>query len=101
MVLIALDDCLNTSHHLATWTRMHLTSLLALSLAALAARACPGEEHGDSHAHVHERRAYPQTHLTPPSRALDWSDVNVIHTTDSHGWLLGHQKTSFPEPNYR
>ena len=82
---------------------MHLTSLLALSLAALAARACPGEEHGDAHAHahVHERRAYPQTHLTPPSRPLVWSDVNIIHTTDSHGWLLGHQKTSFPEPNYR
>jgi 2',3'-cyclic-nucleotide 2'-phosphodiesterase (5'-nucleotidase family) len=24
----------------------------------------------------------------------------VIHTTDSHGWLLGHQKQSFPELNY-
>ncbi|KAM5534183.1 hypothetical protein V8D89_008982 [Ganoderma adspersum] len=79
---------------------MHFTSLLVLSLAVLATRACPGEEHGDDHAHVHERRAYPQAHLTPPSRPLDWSDVNIIHTTDSHGWLLGHQKTSFPEPNY-
>ncbi|PIL33613.1 hypothetical protein GSI_04236 [Ganoderma sinense ZZ0214-1] len=33
-------------------------------------------------------------------RPLVWGDVNIIHTTDSHGWLLGHQKTSFPEPNY-
>ncbi|RPD57973.1 hypothetical protein L226DRAFT_492978 [Lentinus tigrinus ALCF2SS1-7] len=79
---------------------MQLTSLLALSLAALAVRACPGEEHDHAHAHQHERRAYPQAHLTPPSRPLVWGDVNIIHTTDSHGWLLGHQKTSFPEPNY-
>ena len=39
--------------------------------------------------------------LTLPTRPLQWGDVNIIHTTDSHGWLLGHQKTSFPEPNYR
>ena len=78
---------------------MQLTSLLALSLAAVAARACPGDEHG--HEHAHAKRAYPSTQLTPPSRPLVWGEVNVIHTTDSHGWLLGHQKTSFPEPNYR
>ncbi|KAI0369047.1 hypothetical protein BV20DRAFT_424119 [Pilatotrama ljubarskyi] len=77
---------------------MQLTSLLALALAGVAARACPGEEH--DHAHEHSRRAFPQTHLTPPSRPLEWGDVNIIHTTDSHGWLLGHQKASFPEPNY-
>ena len=81
------------------FTAMQLTSLLALSLAALAARACPGEEHG--HAHRHHRRAYPQTQLPVPTRPLVWGDVNIIHTTDSHGWLLGHQKASFPEPNYR
>ena len=81
---------------------MQLTSLLALSLAALAARACPGDEHGHDHAdHDHAKRAFPQAALSPPSRPLVWGDVNVIHTTDSHGWLLGHQKTSFPEPNYR
>ncbi|KAI0695211.1 Metallo-dependent phosphatase-like protein [Cerioporus squamosus] len=79
---------------------MQLTSLLALFLAALAVRACPGEDHDHAHAHEHERRAYPQTRLTPPTRPLVWGDVNIIHTTDSHGWLLGHQKSSFPEPNY-
>ena len=78
---------------------MQLASLLSLFLATLAVRACPGEEH--DHAHEHQRRAYPQTHLTAPTRPLVWGDVNVLHTTDSHGWLLGHQKTSFPEPNYR
>ncbi|KAI0741024.1 Metallo-dependent phosphatase-like protein [Earliella scabrosa] len=81
---------------------MQLKSFLALSLAATAVRACPGEEHEHAHAHAHEhgRRAFPQTHLAPPTRPLVWGDVNIIHTTDSHGWLLGHQKASFPEPNY-
>ncbi|KAG8922642.1 hypothetical protein FRC00_007180, partial [Tulasnella sp. 408] len=37
--------------------------------------------------------------IAPPSRPLEWGDVNFIHTTDTHGWLLGHQKVSEPEPN--
>ncbi|KAI0767149.1 Metallo-dependent phosphatase-like protein [Fomes fomentarius] len=76
------------------------TLLAALSAAVLVVHACPGEDHEDGHAHEHTRRAYPQAHLTPPSRPLVWGDLNIIHTTDSHGWLLGHQKASFPEPNY-
>ncbi|PBK99158.1 hypothetical protein ARMGADRAFT_492064 [Armillaria gallica] len=55
---------------------------------------------GDGHVHEHTRRANPSSLLTPPTRALEWGDINIIHTTDSHGWLLGHQKASFPEPNY-
>ncbi|KAF7332695.1 hypothetical protein MKEN_00152700 [Mycena kentingensis (nom. inval.)] len=35
-----------------------------------------------------------------PTRPLQWGDINVLSTTDTHGWLLGHQKESFPEPNY-
>ena len=75
---------------------------LFLSLLTLltSARACPGEE-GHDHAHAHTKREFPSTRLPVPSRPLVWGDVNIIHTTDSHGWLLGHQKTSFPEPNYR
>ncbi|KAJ8591055.1 hypothetical protein M405DRAFT_735789 [Rhizopogon salebrosus TDB-379] len=46
------------------------------------------------------KREYPQVPLTPPYRPLVWGDFNVIHTTDTHGWLLGHQKASFPEPDY-
>ncbi|KAH9018809.1 Metallo-dependent phosphatase-like protein [Lactarius deliciosus] len=52
------------------------------------------------HTHEHAQRAQPQVPLTRPSRPLVWGDVNIIHTTDSHGWLLGHQKPSFPEPNF-
>ncbi|KAG7444361.1 uncharacterized protein BT62DRAFT_1029301 [Guyanagaster necrorhizus] len=55
---------------------------------------------GDGHVHEHPRRANPSSPLTPPTRPLEWGDINIIHTTDSHGWLLGHQKASFPEPNY-
>ncbi|EIM80836.1 uncharacterized protein STEHIDRAFT_105252 [Stereum hirsutum FP-91666 SS1] len=57
-------------------------------------------EDDHAHTHVHSKRAFPQTILPPPTRPLQWGDVNIIHTTDSHGWLLGHQKSSFPEPNY-
>jgi 2',3'-cyclic-nucleotide 2'-phosphodiesterase (5'-nucleotidase family) len=34
--------------------------------------------------------------VTGPNRALEWGQVNFLHTTDTHGWLAGHMK----EPNY-
>ncbi|KAG1855328.1 Metallo-dependent phosphatase-like protein [Suillus subalutaceus] len=43
---------------------------------------------------------YPRVPLRPPHRPLIWGDLNVIHTTDTHGWLLGHQKLSWAEPYY-
>jgi 2',3'-cyclic-nucleotide 2'-phosphodiesterase (5'-nucleotidase family) len=70
-----------------------------LALSTGLAVACPDGDH--AHAHEAVRRAEPSVPLTPPSVPLVWGDVNIIHTTDSHGWLLGHQKASFPEPNYR
>jgi 2',3'-cyclic-nucleotide 2'-phosphodiesterase (5'-nucleotidase family) len=76
---------------------MVLLSGLALSLLSLipVAYSCSGHEH------QHHQRLVPSSPLTPPSRPLQWGDINIIHTTDTHGWLLGHQKHSFPEPNYR
>ena len=80
---------------------MHLgPAFLVLLTLFVAALACPGEE-GHDHDHDHAKREFPQTKLPAPTRPLTWGDVNIIHTTDSHGWLLGHQKSSFPEPNYR
>ncbi|GAA5953147.1 hypothetical protein JCM3765_007425 [Sporobolomyces pararoseus] len=32
-----------------------------------------------------------------PYRELPWGEVNVLSTTDTHGWLLGHQRN---EPNF-
>ncbi|KAF9222392.1 hypothetical protein BS17DRAFT_783645 [Gyrodon lividus] len=74
-----------------------------LSLLGVAVACADHELHArgpHAHAHVHEKREYPQFPLTPPYRPLVWGDFNVIHTTDTHGWLLGHQKASWPEPNY-
>lgn len=48
-----------------------------------------------------EQQERPQFFLRPPERDLLWGDFNVLHTTDIHGWLLGHQGASWPEPNYR
>ncbi|CUA73945.1 putative protein PB2B2,06c [Rhizoctonia solani] len=40
--------------------------------------------------------------LTPgqPKGPLPWGDINILHTSDTHGWLLGHTKNQWPEPNY-
>ncbi|KAL9712114.1 hypothetical protein Ac2012v2_005191 [Leucoagaricus gongylophorus] len=69
--------------------RLVIFSLVGLALPALV-QGCGCDGHGSP----------PKIQLTPPTRPLVWGDINIIHTTDSHGWLLGHQKTSFPEPNY-
>ncbi|KAF9562958.1 hypothetical protein CPC08DRAFT_816825 [Agrocybe pediades] len=80
---------------------MLLQSTLVLGLFSSFAIVIACSDHADGHDHVHERRSQgPAASLTPPSRPLEWGDINIIHTTDSHGWLLGHQKASFPEPNY-
>lgn len=79
-----------------------LTPAILLGLALRSAACADDHLHArDSHAHQHlERREYPQVPLTPPYRPLVWGDLNVIHTTDTHGWLLGHQKSSWAEPYY-
>ncbi|KZV60412.1 hypothetical protein PENSPDRAFT_760009 [Peniophora sp. CONT] len=79
--------------------RSHI--LFALLGASQVALACDDHDHSTPHDHrgLHKRLP-PSAPLTPPSTPLIWGDVNIIHTTDSHGWLLGHQKPSFPEPNY-
>ncbi|PKI84737.1 hypothetical protein MVES1_001224 [Malassezia vespertilionis] len=33
-------------------------------------------------------------------RSLDWGQLQILHTTDVHGWYQGHTKLSPPEPNY-
>ncbi|KDQ28380.1 hypothetical protein PLEOSDRAFT_1105040 [Pleurotus ostreatus PC15] len=71
--------------------RAPLLSFLLLCISS-GVLACGDHEHG--------KRALPSSPLTSPSRPLEWGDINILHTTDTHGWLLGHQKASFPEPNY-
>ncbi|KAG0695395.1 Metallo-dependent phosphatase-like protein [Suillus ampliporus] len=79
--------------------------LAAATLLGLALRgtACEGGHLHARDAHTHdylERRGDPQVPLTPPHLPLVWGDFNVIHTTDTHGWLLGHNKSSLAEPYY-
>lgn len=82
-------------------------ALLSLALAlASAVRAC-GDDHDHAHDHSRSRvvkrvQEYSSSSwsIAGPTRPLEWGELNVIHTTDSHGWLLGHQKASAPEPNY-
>ncbi|KAL1413169.1 hypothetical protein Q8F55_000918 [Vanrija albida] len=38
--------------------------------------------------------------LPVPTRPLPWGDVNFLATSDTHGWLRGHQHNTWPEPNY-
>jgi 2',3'-cyclic-nucleotide 2'-phosphodiesterase (5'-nucleotidase family) len=72
------------------------------SLGAVATFAAYAHACGDDHNHSHAKRAQPES--TPssswPRGPLPWGDVNFLHTTDSHGWLIGHLKSSQPEPNY-
>ncbi|KAI0310757.1 Metallo-dependent phosphatase-like protein [Amylostereum chailletii] len=84
-----------------------LCALLAGAAFNLVEACADGHQDHDDHGHQSRlnpnvRRASPSSpfQLPPPTRPLEWGDVNIIHTTDSHGWLLGHQKASEPEPNY-
>ncbi|KAG8696513.1 hypothetical protein FRC08_007108 [Ceratobasidium sp. 394] len=74
-----------------------LVLALGSLLVARGISACP-----DHLEHNHVRRMQPGA--TPstdwPTVPLQWGDFNVLHTTDTHGWLMGHLHASQPEPNY-
>ena len=78
---------------------MALSGFLLLRVAVFASlyltvsQACGGHDHG----HMRKRANSP---ITAPTRPLVWGDINFLSTTDTHGWLLGHQEPSEPEPNY-
>lgn len=44
-------------------------------------------------------RSQPDTELAPEQnfRELPWGDINIVHLTDTHGWLAGHL---FNQPEY-
>ncbi|KAL5498002.1 hypothetical protein ACEPAH_2933 [Sanghuangporus vaninii] len=97
-------DTFNNPQNLWTFAELEMLELrsgiLPFVLANLLwlSSACTGDDH--DHGHFHSKRAFPTGPITAPTRPLVWGDVNVIHSTDTHGWLLGHQKASPPEPNY-
>lgn len=80
-----------------------LRSLLALTAALLVASpasACPGLDHEHGLAPRSSRYATQPSGGTSLLRHLTWGDVNVVATTDIHGWYQGHLKATQPEPNY-
>ncbi|CAE6463814.1 unnamed protein product [Rhizoctonia solani] len=42
----------------------------------------------------------PNYEVPRPTRPLEWGDVNVLHTTDIHGWISGHSKNVYPEKSW-
>ncbi|KAJ1300347.1 hypothetical protein OPQ81_005167 [Rhizoctonia solani] len=42
----------------------------------------------------------PSIPVPVPTRPLEWGDVNVLHTTDIHGWISGHSKDVYPEKSW-
>lgn len=91
LIKVRAPIAIQLSHH----RNMKTAFAAVLSLGCGLAVAYPDGEHQQT------RLQAPPTALTPPSRPLVWGDLNIIHTTDTHGWLLGHQKSTPPEPNYR
>ncbi|GJN93528.1 hypothetical protein Rhopal_006585-T1 [Rhodotorula paludigena] len=56
-----------------------------------------GGRGGDRHSSAPLQQPGSTTPSDWPYRPLPWGDVNVLATTDTHGWLLGHQRN---EPSF-
>jgi 2',3'-cyclic-nucleotide 2'-phosphodiesterase (5'-nucleotidase family) len=82
---------------------MRLSGISQLAAAAVAllgpAAACPGVDHG-APARRSDRMATQPSGGASLLRPLRWGDVQILATTDIHGWYQGHLKASQPEPNY-
>ncbi|UZJ56308.1 hypothetical protein CBS101457_005628 [Exobasidium rhododendri] len=72
------------------------TAFLLFALVASAV-ACPDH---DEHESTHLSRRDTQRSSGGLIRPLQWGDVQILHTTDIHGWYQGHMKSSEPEPDY-
>ncbi|CAJ2508062.1 Uu.00g092480.m01.CDS01 [Anthostomella pinea] len=72
-------------------------ALVALVSAAQACGSCYGPTNHVEHVrHVKRMQPGAINATYGPSRALEWGQLNFLHTTDTHGWLEGHLK----EANY-
>ncbi|EFX00037.1 phosphoprotein phosphatase [Grosmannia clavigera kw1407] len=80
--------------------RLSASSAVAAALlpaAVVACDSCYGPTNTVEHVR-HVKRIQPgaQEATYGPTRPLEWGQLNVMHTTDTHGWLEGHIK----EQNY-
>ena len=74
-----------------------LASILALAAPVLSCDGCYGPSNEVAHVR-NVRRMQPdaKSATSSPRAPLSWGMLNVLHTTDTHGWLEGHLK----EQNY-
>lgn len=81
---------------------MHIRSLLVVSalLWAVPSLGCDSCEHPERDVVLtrNVRRMQPDAlnATVSPKGPLAWGQLNVLHTTDTHGWLEGHLKVSSP-----
>ncbi|KAI1776001.1 Metallo-dependent phosphatase-like protein [Hypoxylon cercidicola] len=74
-----------------------LLDVLALVPSSLACSGCTGSTgHVEHVRHVKRMQPSAINATYGPTRALEWGQLNFLHTTDTHGWLEGHLK----EANY-
>ncbi|TGJ83897.1 hypothetical protein E0Z10_g4861 [Xylaria hypoxylon] len=80
-------------HYVAVVTAL----TLALAPVTLACQGCYAPANHIEHVR-HVKRMQPDALNATygPTRALEWGQLNFLHTTDTHGWLEGHLK----EQNY-
>jgi 2',3'-cyclic-nucleotide 2'-phosphodiesterase (5'-nucleotidase family) len=67
------------------------TALAALVTAAYACEPCEHPER-DVVLTRNVRRMQPEASkaISEPRAPLDWGQLNFMHTSDTHGWLVGH-----------
>ncbi|KAI0891595.1 Metallo-dependent phosphatase-like protein [Annulohypoxylon nitens] len=67
--------------------------LLPLIQGSLACSGCFGPvDHVEHVRHVKRMQPDALNATYGPTRALEWGQLNFLHTTDTHGWLEGHLK---------
>ncbi|KAI1452001.1 Metallo-dependent phosphatase-like protein [Annulohypoxylon moriforme] len=67
--------------------------LLPLIHGSLACSGCFGPvDHVEHVRHVKRMQPEAINATYGPTRALEWGQLNFLHTTDTHGWLEGHLK---------
>lgn len=77
-----------------------LGAAFLLALGVSLARSCPGMDHDHGLAPRSQRGSTQPSGGKSLVRPLTWGQINVVHTTDIHGWYQGHLAASQPEPNY-
>lgn len=71
---------------------MQLARLLGLLVLPAVGLACPGLDHEHGLSKRSSRYSTQPVSSTDLLRPLVWGDLNVLSTTDIHGWYQGHMK---------